>query len=151
MFRKLFFSAHVYRTRYSLDITSWMPCFQIVFVTGSDPADEEAMFPCLLFLHNTEWFAMLKIIVRMGVTLLWIYCPRMKMRPIFLFALIAHQTPTSTSCRLGRCRVWRKLWVQEHRSLQDTIPAVTVSSKPITYLTEKIHIHSHNRHRTKLA
>jgi len=30
-----------------------MPCFQIVFVTGSDPADEEAMFPCLLFLHNT--------------------------------------------------------------------------------------------------
>jgi len=108
--------------------------------------------PLLIILaQHTEWFAMLKIIVRMGVTLLWIYCPSRKMRPIFLVALIARHTPTSKSCRLGRCRVWRKPWLQEHRSLQDTIPAATVSSKPFTYLTEKIHIHSHNRHPTKLA
>jgi len=28
--------------------------FKIVFVTGSDPADEEATFSCLLFLHENN-------------------------------------------------------------------------------------------------
>jgi hypothetical protein len=43
--------------------------------------------------------------------------------------------------------------VTELAKHRDTIPAVTVSSKTLHLhnLTEKIHIHSHNRHPTKLV
>ena len=39
------------------------------------------------------------------------------------------------SFRLGRCRVWRKLWLQVCYLVGSYAPAVTVSSKPYTYLT----------------
>ena len=37
--------------------------------------------------------------------------------------------------RLGWCRVWRKLWLQVWYLVGSYAPAVTVSSKPYTYLT----------------
>ena len=39
------------------------------------------------------------------------------------------------SFRLGRCRVWRKLWLQVWCLVGSYAPAVTVSFKPYTYLT----------------
>jgi hypothetical protein len=51
---------------------------------------------------------MLKNVVTIWGTLLYIYCPRKRMSPIFLVALIAHHTPTLTSCNSMKC-IYRRL------------------------------------------